>query len=107
MPKSAVVSLSTCESCRVEAPTVFVSLSQTKAALVVRWENHLDAPLCSSCLTYHFRRFTLTNLTLGWWGPFSVFLAPVYSVQNLWAYARARRAFRQAVLDRPGQIQPL
>jgi hypothetical protein len=100
------VSLDTCMSCGVQGPTVFVSLSQTKGALFVRYETHLDSRLCAACLKYNFWRFTQTNLLFGWWSPFSAFLTPIYTVQNGWAYLRARSAFRRAIVDHPTEVRP-
>jgi hypothetical protein len=86
-------------SCGARVPTVFVSLSQTKGAIFVRYETHLDSRLCGFCLRYHFWQFTQTNLLLGWWSPFSAFLAPVYTIQNLWAYLRAKAALKRFAVE--------
>jgi len=82
-------------SCGACVPTVFVSLSQTQGALIVRYDTHLD---------HHFWRFTQNNLLFGWWSLFSAFLTPVYTIQNVWAYSRAKAALRRA--GKPSAIEP-
>ncbi len=87
-------------SCGARVPTVFVSLSQTKGALIARYEKHLDALLCDACLRHHFRSFTTNNLLFGWWSLGSALFTPVYTVQNVWAYFKAKAALRRAAASR-------
>src|SRR5260370_18193630 len=90
-----------CMTCRGPAPTVFVSLSQTQGLLVRRHDTHLDRRLCGACLDHYFRRFTKTNLVFGWWSPFSAFLTPIYTIQNILMLTRARAALKRFAPNHP------
>ena len=84
-----------CRSCRAQVPTVLVSFSQNVGALFRRYETHLDAYLCRRCIHRSFWKFTLTTLAVGWLGLISLFVAPVYVLQNVYQYLRALSVLRR------------
>ena len=84
-----------CGVCGDRVPTVFVSLSKTRGALIVRYDTQLDSLLCKVCLQIQFWQFTEDNLIYGWWSPFSAFLTPIYTIQNVLAYSRAKAMFKR------------
>lgn len=84
-----------CGVCGDRVSTVFVSLSKTRGALIVRYETHLDSLLCAVCLEIQFWQFTEDNLLYGWWSPFSALLTPIYAIQNVFAYSSAKAAFKR------------
>ena len=65
----------------------------------------LDGNLCKSCIHKHFWKFTLVNLTLGWWGLHSLILNPIFLLNNLVRYmlclgmASSRRAQRPQLTE--------
>jgi HEAT repeat protein len=75
-----------CKCCGMEAPTKYVEFYQTIGALVVRYHKQVKGNLCKSCINKYFWRFTLINLTLGWWGIISFVLTPFLILNNLIYY---------------------
>ena len=47
--------------------------------------------LCRPCISECFWRYTLVNLTLGWWGMISMVLTPIFLVNNAIHYIGALR----------------
>lgn len=79
-----------CESCGLEAPTKSVQLHQNIGMLMMRTHQSVSGNLCKSCIDSYFWRYTLTNLTLGWWGLISSIMTPVFIVNNLVQFIRSR-----------------
>lgn len=75
-----------CQCCGVEAPTKYVEFHQNIGALLVRFHRAIKGNLCKSCINKYFWKFTLINLTLGWWGTISFFLTPFFILNNLIRY---------------------
>ncbi len=75
-----------CQVCGVEAPTKRVVFYQNIGALVIRFSRSIKGNLCKSCIHKSFWRFTLVNLTLGWWGIISLICTPFFIVNNLVRY---------------------
>src|ERR1051325_10434090 len=78
-----------CECCGIEAPVRHVEFRQNIGAFFVRFGKSVRGNLCKPCVHSHFWTMTLTNLTLGWWGLISVFLAPIFSIMNIVEYFTA------------------
>jgi hypothetical protein len=78
-----------CESCGIEAPVKYVEFRQIIGAVFVQFIKQIKGNLCKPCIHSHFWTTTLTNLTLGWWGLISLFLAPVFSIMNIVEYLSA------------------
>ncbi len=51
----------------------------------------LNAEICGVCLHKQFAKFTVSNLLFGWWGFISMFVTPVYILQNIYEYGSALR----------------
>jgi hypothetical protein len=79
-----------CESCGLEAPTKSVQLHQNIGMLVMRRSQSVKGNLCKSCIDSYFWRYTLVNSTLGWWGVISVFMTPIFIVNNLFQFIKSR-----------------
>ena len=75
-----------CQVCGVEAPTRRVEFYQNIGALVMRFRRSIKGNLCKSCIHKSFWKFTLVNLTLGWWGVISLICTPFFIVNNLVRY---------------------
>lgn len=75
-----------CQSCGLEAPTKRLAYYQNIGALFVRFHKRVDAQLCKRCNHKFFWKFTLTNLTLGWWGYISVLVTPCFVLNNVARY---------------------
>src|SRR5580658_4185478 len=75
-----------CQSCGAEAPTKRVAFYQNIGALVMRFTSTVEGDLCKSCIHRHFWKFTLVNLTLGWWGLHSLIITPFFLLNNLFRY---------------------
>jgi hypothetical protein len=63
-----------------------VTFYQNIGALVMRFTSTIDGNLCKSCIHKHFWKFTLVNLTLGWWGLHSLIVTPIFLINNLVRY---------------------
>ena len=75
-----------CQSCGVEAPTRHVDFYQNIGALIMRYTSRIEGNLCKSCIHKHFWKFTLVNMTLGWWGMISLIMTPCFLINNLVRY---------------------
>lgn len=75
-----------CQICGREAPTKHVVFYQNIGAVVMRFSRTVDGNLCKSCIHQHFWKFTLTNLTLGWWGMISICVTPFFILNNVFRY---------------------
>ena len=62
--------------------------------LFIRRTYKIEGNLCKSCIKKHFTQFTIKNLVFGWWGTISLFVTPVYAIQNVASYVSAMRALR-------------
>jgi hypothetical protein len=54
--------------------------------LVMRTHRKIDAMLCKNCVNKHFWKMTGTTLFLGPWGMISLFVAPIFIMNNLVRY---------------------
>ena len=52
----------------------------------MRFTSTMEGNLCKSCIHRHFWKFTLVNVTLGWWGLHSLIITPFYLLNNLFRY---------------------
>lgn len=75
-----------CVSCGREATTRHVVFRRTIGVLVFPFFRTVDGNLCKSCIREYFWTYTITNLTLGWWGVFSIFVAPFFILNNIATY---------------------
>ena len=75
--------------------------------LVLRQERRFFGLLCRGCLGPTFRRYVGHTLLLGWFGIFSFFLTPVYTIENTIEYFKAKRALAAASVNvGGGEIKP-
>src|SRR5262249_9599407 len=75
-----------CQVCGVEAPTKYVAFYQNIGALIIRFQKSIKGNLCKSCINNSFWSFTLTDLTLGWWGIISLIVTPFFILNNVIRY---------------------
>jgi hypothetical protein len=75
-----------CQKCGCEAPTRHVSFHQNIGLLVMRLYNGTEGNLCKPCIHKTFWTYTAVNLTVGWLGVISLFLAPVFTIMNTVQY---------------------
>jgi hypothetical protein len=75
-----------CQACGVEATTKYVAFYCNIGMLVMRFSKSAEGHMCKSCIHRTFWQFTLTNLTLGWWGLISFIVTPFLILNNLFRY---------------------
>ena len=75
-----------CQCCGVEAATRYVAFYQNIGAIMMRYSSRIEGNLCKACIHKHFWKFTLVNLTLGWWGTISLIVTPFFLLNNLARY---------------------
>lgn len=78
-----------CQACGIEAPCKHTEFHQNIGALVVRFSSSIKGNLCKNCIHKHFWKMTAINATLGWWGTISLFLTPVFILNNIIRYIAA------------------
>ena len=83
-----------CQSCGSMRPTARVSFHRNMGMLFIRRTYKIEGNLCKPCIRKHFTQFTIKNLLLGWWGTISLFVTPIYAIQNVASYVSAMRELR-------------
>ncbi len=83
-----------CQSCGAIAPTRYVDFKQNIGMLVARRHSTVAGNLCKPCVHQHFWKMTGTTLAVGWIGQISIFIAPIFVVNNVVRYV--------SVLGMPG-----
>ena len=97
MPKTQApnaIGLPRCESCGSMRPTARISFHRNMGMLFIRRTYKIEGNLCKSCIGKRFTEFTIKNLVFGWWGTISLFVTPIYAIQNVASYVAAMRALR-------------
>jgi hypothetical protein len=79
-----------CESCGLEAPTANVKLYQNIGMLVLHRYRSVKGNMCKPCIDNYFWQYTLATSVLGWWGLISLFLTPLFIVNNLFQFIKSR-----------------
>ena len=106
--------MSMCQVCGIEADTKYVEFYQNIGALVMRFHKSVKGNLCKRCIHKYFWSYTGTNLTLGWWGTISLFVAPIFTINNIVRYVgcvglkapEANAGPVQITPDVAGRLQP-
>ena len=83
-----------CQACGIVAPTRFVDFKQNVGMVVLRRSTTVSGYLCKPCVHKHFWKTTGTTLAVGWMSRVSLFIAPVFVVNNVVRYV--------SVLGMPG-----
>lgn len=78
-----------CQACGLENPTRFVDFRQQIGLLVIRLQKRVRANLCKRCINKVFWPFTLITALLGWWGIISLFMTPIFLINNIYYYLRS------------------
>jgi hypothetical protein len=79
-----------CHACGVEAPTKSIEFNYNIGMLIVRIHRSMRGSFCKACIKKYFWECTLINLLAGWWGVISLFVTPVFIIQNISNYLGAR-----------------
>jgi uncharacterized membrane protein YvbJ len=82
-------SLTVCQTCGAYAPVKYVEFYQNIGMLFRRQQRSIKGKLCKNCINKYFRKFTIVNLTLGWWGMISFFATVIFLVNNTFRYLAA------------------
>ena len=90
----SAIGLPKCQACGSMRPTARVSFHRNMGMLFIRRTYKIEGNLCKSCIKKHFTQFMVKNLLLGWWGTISLFVTPIYAIQNVASYFSAMRALR-------------
>ena len=72
-----------CDACGAYAPVMNATYHQNTGMLVMRQHRRAGGTFCRSCHYRFFWRLTLHTLFLGWWGTISVFLTPLFLINNV------------------------
>jgi hypothetical protein len=89
-----------CQTCGSIAPTKYMAL-YSNIGMILGWrQESVKANLCKRCIDHYFWKYTLINLTLGWWSIVSFFTTIFSLLNNTIRYIGARNL--QAV-DENGQ----
>lgn len=75
-----------CQACGAVAPTRYVDFKQNIGMLVVRRHKTVAGNLCKPCVHHHFWSMTGTTLAVGWLGQISLFIAPIFVINNVIRY---------------------
>lgn len=75
-----------CQQCRVVAPTRRVAFHQNIGMFIARQVETTEGYLCRNGIGDTFWRYTLVNLTVGWWEVISLLVAPIFTISNLVYY---------------------
>jgi hypothetical protein len=78
-----------CQVCGARAQTMKVDLHRNIGLLVIRLGARMNGWLCKACIRRTFWKFTLVNVTLGWWGFISIILTPVFIIGNTIQYIKS------------------
>ncbi|HEY4221232.1 MAG TPA: hypothetical protein VGO62_07810 [Myxococcota bacterium] len=62
---------------------------QNIGALIIRFHSNIEGELCKSCIHAEFWKRTAVNVSVGWLGYISLFVAPIFTVMNIANYASA------------------
>jgi hypothetical protein len=74
-------------------PAATASFHQHSGMLLAMRSETFTGPFCRDCGLYAFRRATAHTLVRGWWGRASLFVAPIFIIQNV---IRRRKVARLA-----------
>jgi hypothetical protein len=80
-----------CKCCGIEGPTKNVRFLQNIGLVFARRTATMEGELCRPCIGRVFRSYSLTTLFLGWWGIISMFVTPVFLINNVAQYVGAIR----------------
>jgi hypothetical protein len=92
-----------CHACGAIAPTRFVDFKQNVGMLVMRRSTNYCGEFCKPCVHKHFWKATGTTLAVGWLGRISMFVAPVYVVNNIVRYVAVLGMPGPGSVDKPGK----
>jgi hypothetical protein len=71
-----------CEFCGAKGPVTEVVYRQNTGLVIMRQTRTWAGSACRTCSVALFRRTTLHNLFLGWWGVISLFMTPIFLAIN-------------------------
>lgn len=77
-----------CQACGREGPTRQVEFYRHVGLIVIGLTKSMKGELCRSCSRKYFRDYTLITLVAGWWGVISVFITPLFLMNNVMSYRR-------------------
>lgn len=75
-----------CEVCGKAADLKYVEFYENRGALVMRYHREIKGNLCKDCISKYFWKFTLTTISIGWFGTISFLITPVYITNNVFRY---------------------
>jgi hypothetical protein len=78
-----------CQWCGSPRPTKYVAFYRNVGMLLARRKYQIHGDLCKACIHRHYWKFTGKNLLLGPWGVVSLFVTPLYLIQNTGKYVSA------------------
>ncbi|HTW94833.1 MAG TPA: hypothetical protein VMD30_08575 [Tepidisphaeraceae bacterium] len=75
-----------CQTCGIEAPSKYIEFYSNIGMVVARQTRFIKGYQCKRCIHKNFWKYSLMDLTLGWWGMISVVVTPIYFINNLARY---------------------
>jgi hypothetical protein len=91
-----------CQLCGNMGMTRFVAFYRNVGMLLARRTYTIVGNLCESCVHKNFWKFEALDVLLGPWGTLSIFLTPIYLVQNIFTYIFALYKFSRAKTEGDG-----
>lgn len=75
-----------CQACGIVAPVKYVDFKQNVGMLLMRKHKTVAGNLCKPCCNRYFWSMTGTTLAVGWIGQISIFIAPIFIINNVVRY---------------------
>jgi len=98
-PKLAV----DCPTCGIKPIETAREAKVIRGRLLVTMTGHIKVVGCTSCVTSQVRQITFSNLFLGWWSPFGLFLTYFYLLHNVYNWpTRPNTAYLKSTLSEVG-----
>jgi hypothetical protein len=95
-----------CWVCQRELPTLELEYHECRSFVLVRQEREVEGRLCRSCSSEIFKKFTLTNLLLGWWSIPGLLRTPMLTMLNLAYFLKARKLSSHQFVAAPQRAIP-
>jgi hypothetical protein len=83
-----------CQICGNNRRIMYVTFYRNVGMLFMRRTYTVQGDMCLFCVRVSFWDFTRQNFVQGWWGPTSLWINPMYLVENLVSYLVARYQLR-------------
>lgn len=84
-----------CRFCGYEGATEYVEFRQIVGVFIFYFWKNVKGHLCEACVYEKFRNTTMLTLFFGWWSLISMFITPVFLVNNILYLIDALRGIKR------------